>query len=225
MPCCSESQFSGNGDKIRGCTDVFCLSIFVGFWFLMILIAAFAIVFGNPLRLINGYDSFGNICGTSNTKFGRYVFFLNVENIKASMKICVKECPTKVLRTLEDIQQFYNETGSMLCRDRNITFFSPFGPCPVMPVYESSPLLNRCVPKASQGVANEIVGNLIAYLNSQEVMEQVLSDLYSTWKEILWLTIGAFVFSFLLILIFHLVAAIVSIILMGLVSVSSIGKQ
>nr|CAD7434751.1 unnamed protein product [Timema monikensis] len=31
-------------------------------------VAAFAIVYGNPLRLINGYDSFGNTCGTSNNE-------------------------------------------------------------------------------------------------------------------------------------------------------------
>jgi solute carrier family 44 protein 1 (choline transporter-like protein) len=35
-----------------------------------ILIAAFAIVYGNPLLLINGYDSFGNICGTQNEMTG-----------------------------------------------------------------------------------------------------------------------------------------------------------
>jgi len=38
---------------------------------LQILIAAFAIVYGNPLRLINGYDSFGNTCGMKNNpQFG-----------------------------------------------------------------------------------------------------------------------------------------------------------
>jgi len=29
-------------------------------------VAAFAIVYGNPLLLVHGYDSFGNICGKSN---------------------------------------------------------------------------------------------------------------------------------------------------------------
>jgi solute carrier family 44 protein 1 (choline transporter-like protein) len=38
---------------------------------LQILIAAFAFVYGNPIRLINGYDSFGNTCGVKNNqKFG-----------------------------------------------------------------------------------------------------------------------------------------------------------
>ena len=38
---------------------------------LQIFIAAFAFVYGNPIRLVNGYDSFGNTCGTDlNDKMG-----------------------------------------------------------------------------------------------------------------------------------------------------------
>lgn len=34
-------------------------------------IAVFAFVYGDPLRLINGHDSFGNTCGSSsNSKLG-----------------------------------------------------------------------------------------------------------------------------------------------------------
>ena len=39
--------------------------------FVQILVAAFAFVYGNPMRLLSGYDSFGNTCGTeANRKFG-----------------------------------------------------------------------------------------------------------------------------------------------------------
>lgn len=31
-----------------------------------IFIAAFALVYGDPLRVVNGYDSFGNVCGSDN---------------------------------------------------------------------------------------------------------------------------------------------------------------
>jgi solute carrier family 44 protein 1 (choline transporter-like protein) len=42
----------------------------MGFSF-QIYIAAFAYVYGDPLKLINGYDSFGNTCGISkNEKMG-----------------------------------------------------------------------------------------------------------------------------------------------------------
>lgn len=50
------------------CTNVLFVN---GDIILQILIAAFALVYGNPLRLINGYDSFGNTCGMKNNpKFG-----------------------------------------------------------------------------------------------------------------------------------------------------------
>jgi solute carrier family 44 protein 1 (choline transporter-like protein) len=40
-------------------------------FFFQIYIAAFAYVYGDPLKLINGYDSFGNTCGISkNEKMG-----------------------------------------------------------------------------------------------------------------------------------------------------------
>lgn len=40
---------------------------------LQILIAGFALVYGNPRRLVNGYDSFGNTCGSScNERIGNF---------------------------------------------------------------------------------------------------------------------------------------------------------
>jgi len=37
-------------------------------FYFQIYIAAFAYVYGDPLKLINGYDSFGNTCGISNNE-------------------------------------------------------------------------------------------------------------------------------------------------------------
>ncbi|CAL4240544.1 unnamed protein product, partial [Meganyctiphanes norvegica] len=98
-----------------------------------IFIAAFALVFGDPLRLVNGYDSFGNVCGSDNSELAlenheglhfygydatdlKYVFFFNVSNLEESLKLCVKECPDQRLDTLQDVHDFYNRTGSKLCR-------------------------------------------------------------------------------------------------------------
>lgn len=49
----------------------------------------------------------------------------------------------------------------------------------------SSPVLNRCVPK----VAEALISNFYGLLNSWDVIEQILGDLYNTWKEILGLTV------------------------------------
>jgi solute carrier family 44 protein 1 (choline transporter-like protein) len=53
-----------------------------------------------------------------------------------------------------------------------------------MPSY-SVPVLNRCVPRP----VKELV---FSVLNSWDTVEQVLGDLYATWREILGLTVLAF---------------------------------
>lgn len=49
----------------------------------------------------------------------------------------------------------------------------------------SVPVLNRCVPQP----VKELV---FSVLNSWDTVEQVLGDLYATWREILGLTVLAF---------------------------------
>lgn len=51
--------------------------------------------------------------------------------------------------------------------------------------FSSSPVLNRCVPK----VAEALISNFYGLLNSWDVIEQILGDLYSTWKEIFGLAV------------------------------------
>ncbi|XP_011296701.1 CTL-like protein 1 [Fopius arisanus] len=230
--------------RIRRCTDIFWLCLFIIFWFAMIMIAAFALVYGNPLRLINGYDSFGNTCGTQNNpKFGDmelsgqdtsdkpYLFFLDVKDLHQSLKICVKKCPDRTMNYTSEVCQFYKRTGSQLCHDRpeiGFTACSDNGNhnkteyCPRLPVHESIPILNRCVPKAAKEIPSSLVYNLYSLLNSWDIFEQILGDLYKTWREILALSFLAFVLSLLMIAIFHLLASIVTWVVMILVSVACV---
>ncbi|XP_066582960.1 choline transporter-like 1 [Prorops nasuta] len=250
MPCCGqddENEQRPDSTWVRGCTDIFWLCLFIAFWFLMILIAAFALVYGNPIRLINGYDSFGNVCGMKNNqKFGSmelsgqdtstkpFLFFLDVKNVKQSLKICVKKCPNRMLSTMKDICDFYDDTGSQLCHDKPGSSFSvcssntankvnKTGSCPELPVYESIPILNRCIPKAVKEVSEAIITNLYGFVNSWDVVEQILGDIYKTWREILALSFLAFVLSLFMIAIFHLLIAVVTWIVTILVTISCIG--
>lgn len=175
--------------------------------------AAISFVYGNPQRLLNGFDSFGNTCGVKsnqklmpfplagiNTFDKKYLFFMDVKELQRSLKICVKECPNRKLESLADIQSFYRETGSNLCRydiSLNGTVNSKdlhnfIGPCPTLPVYESFPLLNRCFPKHAKEIANKVFTDFYDLLNSWDTVEQMLSDLYSSWKEMIICVIIAF---------------------------------
>uniref|UniRef100_A0ABD2X367 Choline transporter-like protein n=1 Tax=Trichogramma kaykai TaxID=54128 RepID=A0ABD2X367_9HYME len=254
MSCCCGSDDEeeqrpppqSDAPRVRGCTDIFWLVLFIVFWFLMILIAAFAFVYGSPIRLINGYDSFGNTCGVKdNPKFGDmelsgqntldkpYLFFLDVKNVRKSLKICVKQCPDKQMNNLADVCDFYRRTDSQLCQDKPGTGFSacknPYdernqlGSCPAYPVYESKPILNRCIPKAVSEITKSIASNLFAILNSWDFVEKVLADLYKTWRQILSLSSLSFVLSLLMIAIFHWLASFVTWIVMTGVTIASIG--
>jgi solute carrier family 44 protein 1 (choline transporter-like protein) len=93
-----------------------------------ILIAAFALVYGNPKRLINGMDSFGNVCGTTNEKFGSlnfsgidmtdkpYVFFLDPKNPHRSTAICVNACPQETMNGMTELQNYFFNTSISYCR-------------------------------------------------------------------------------------------------------------
>ncbi|XP_008197900.1 choline transporter-like 1 [Tribolium castaneum] len=249
MGCCeSKKEPEREEPAQRGCTDVFWLCLYIAFWLLMVLIAAFSFVYGNPIRIINGYDSFGNICGTKNnrkmsnlevsgldTSDKQFLLFYDIKELKQSLKICVKQCPTETLKKVEDIQKYYQKTGVSLCRyDFNYDDFknksiankeilsSYLGPCPALPIYESTPVLNRCVPKSFQDAGEAILSNFYEALNSWDTLEQILGDIYSTWKEILYLTFLSLFFSLLTISILHLLAHLVSYIIMILFTIASI---
>ncbi|KMQ90399.1 ctl-like protein 1-like protein [Lasius niger] len=200
MSCCTggKNEEAAEPMRVRGCTDVFWLCLFITFWFLMILIAAFAIVYGNPIRLINGYDSFGNTCGMKNNpKFG-------------SMELSGQDTSDKP------------PGGDFsACNSQSSKFKN--GSCPEMPIYAGTPVLNRCIPKAVKDVTETIISNLYGLINSWDVIEQVLGDLYQTWRQILALAFLACVLSLLTISIFHLLANLVTWIIIVLVSIACTG--
>lgn len=134
--------------------------------------------------------------------FNRYLFFLDVTNVEQSIKICVEKCPDRMIKNQNDTCKFYKDTGSKLCYDKSNSDFSachsgdnklsPTGFCPDYPVYESTPILNRCIPKSIGEVGNVIISNLYGLLNSWDTVQQILGDLYLTWKHILALSLLAF---------------------------------
>lgn len=153
-----------------------------------------------PLSGINTYDK-------------RYLLFLDVKHLRKSLKICVKQCPSRRLETLDQINQFYRETGSNLCR-YDYDFNSPksdsnkvndlLGPCPTLPVYESIPVLHRCFPKPVKEIAQKVFSEFYEYLNSWETIEQILADLYSSWKELIIFSFVAFGKLLLLLILYNL---------------------
>lgn len=210
-------------------------------------------VYGNPLRLINGYDSFGNTCGVEsneryqdlplsgmNTLAKPYVFFLDIKHLRETLKLCVEECPNKKVSSKAELFDYFKTRNTVFCRydfsmfrlqetvRPDVNYFDYHGPCPVLPVYPSKPVLNRCVPSITD-VPSELkndVKNIYGLLNSWSTAEQLLSDLHTTRWFILAMCGVALVLSLVLIGFLHYLTTVISwliCILVGSASVLLVG--
>ncbi|CAO1343718.1 unnamed protein product [Diamesa serratosioi] len=245
---CFESKENERPDPtaVRGCTDVFWLIIYVLFWILMIIVAVFSFIYGNPLRIINGYDSFGNTCGVANNeKFADagkvsgistldkpYVFFFDIQHIKKSLKICVNKCPTEKITSPRELYSYYEKTESKYCvYDFNMTTlqtvskdemtFHFTGPCPKLPINEESPILHRCVPSGKNALNKEIK-ELYTLVSSWDILEQAFTDLYKTWHVIVIVCGISLILSIILIGLLHYLTQFISWLICIFVAIASI---
>lgn len=126
--CGEPDEANAEIDKSRKCTDKFWLIIFAVCWVILSFAAVWSFIAGNPNRIINGYDSFGNICGQKNKRISGipwsgmdqtdcpYVFHMDPTNVSFTMKICVSKCADRELKNDGDIGLFFQRTGSSLFR-------------------------------------------------------------------------------------------------------------
>jgi solute carrier family 44 (choline transporter-like protein), member 1 len=162
------------------------------------------------------------------------VFFFDIKEFKQSLKLCVKECPNKQLNNSRDLYTYYKEHDSKYCRydfdmsklnqqisnDDEMTF-AINGPCPKLPVYESSALLHRCVPSGKNGPLKE-AKELYNLISSWDFVEQTARDLYKSWHVIALICLVALVLSIILIGLLHYLTQIISWLICIFVAIASI---
>ncbi|XP_071837695.1 choline transporter-like protein 1 isoform X3 [Apostichopus japonicus] len=213
------------GEK-RGCTDCICCLVFIVFWIGMIVIAGYSLAYGNVLRLVYGYDSYGNVCSQKNEKIENitqsgmdmsdrpFVFFMDIKNPTDSLEICVSQCPNKTLLTSTDIQSYAKETDILLCnyhvavddyteQERGLT-----GPCPAV-VMDSQPILSRCIPNDVQTLAEAQISDIVDFLNASEFISKALMDLYVARWWILGLCLISMVVAFIIMILLHIIAQVI----------------
>ncbi|XP_076462742.1 choline transporter-like protein 1 [Babylonia areolata] len=247
--CCCEGKDPGDQKGLlsipvrhRGCTDIVFLLAFVIFCCGMIFVAVFSVTKGDAFRLVYGTDSFGNTCDEDNSgraipnvpfsgqnlKGRPYVFFMDVTDPDNSQTLCVNQCPEKQLKTRVEMFSFSEQTGSLLCRydlqpvEYFLTNNSKQGPCPLLPVYESKPLLNRCIPVQIGTFKKWVSTNIIAYLNKADIFQKVLGDLYASWQEMIALCFVALGFSVLMVLLIRFLAFAIVWVIVGAVVIASL---
>lgn len=236
--------------KKRTCTDLLCLILFGLFWLGFIAIAGIAFLVGDPLRLVYGTDSFGNVCGRKNYQSDhavsysgldltnqKYVFFMDAANLKKGLKICVSSCPTETMRNLAELSLYYQKTGTSLCR-YDYNFSQPrsnddfnrinadsskgLGPCPVFPVLPSRKILNRCIPSNIVGLVKNLSGGLYEYFNSFDTFKQIVQDIVVSWREIFIMSLASLLITLVVVFLIHFMANFVAWILLIIVSISMI---
>lgn len=247
--CCTDDlkQEVDNLDKTRRSTDRFWLWLFAICWVGLIVLSAWSFTLGNPNRIIQGYDSFGNICGQKNRKIPGvpwsgmdmrdcpYVFHMNPANVSYTMKICVRKCADTSLEE-DDLNNFEQRTGSMLYRydyDRKnpqsyYKNFNPntilsnrlrdeklgFGPHPIFPVPKQRPVLNRCVGTDRIKLGNSFINNIYHYIKNMEVAHKIVSDIYTSYKNIALTVLFGVGVSLLVTFTIHFLASVVSFLIM-----------
>ncbi|KAK2159127.1 hypothetical protein NP493_1746g00015 [Ridgeia piscesae] len=214
----------------------------------MLFFAVFSIKQGDSMRLIHGYDSFGNTCNQKNyripnitysgisTEGKSNVFFMSMWRPFKSMQLCVSTCPDKDLRTPEDVKEFAEQTGSRLCLYNipveeyttiNPDMYSKSGPCPKLPIYKSLSVVFRCVPDP-RGLAKHfdekanITSTFLKILNSDGIFRKVLSDVYVSWKEMLALCAIALGVSFIMVMLIRYIASVIVWVIVALAAIGSI---
>lgn len=175
-----------------------------------------------------------------NTLDKPYVFFLDIKELRSTLKLCVEECPSTKIETQTELYDYYNKRNAVFCRydfsmfrlkeskQPNVNYFDHLGPCPTLPVFASKPVLNRCVPSLGgvPDIQKQDVKNVYNMLNSWGSAEQFLGDLYTTRWFILAMCGGALLLSLVLITFLHYLTTVISwliCLLVGTASVALVG--
>ncbi|XP_038601824.1 choline transporter-like protein 3 isoform X4 [Tachyglossus aculeatus] len=222
--------------------------MFFLFWTGLVFIMGYAVMAGSSGRLVFGYDSFGNVCGKKNSPVEgaplsgqdmtnkKHVFFMNSCNLEIkdqkinSIALCVSSCPQEQLNSLEEIQGFAKNNGSLLCV-YSLNFSSGIpnpqvtSLCPNLPVppSKSFPLFNRCLPQTPE--CYSVFAAVL--INDVGTLQRILGGIMAGRETVLGLCVLSVALSFTMVLIFCCVTTLlvhifITLVIMGLLFVSGV---
>lgn len=134
--------------KDRGCTDLFCLIVFLAFMGTMMGLTIHGFIEGNPEKYISPYDRDSQFCGHDEAvKDYPYLYWPDMSSYSAkefmNQGICVKECPHPELSYQHQTDPTILETGTK-------SYPGVVGnKLKLQRVYITRPVLHYCVPKLS----------------------------------------------------------------------------
>lgn len=174
--------------KNRSCTDILCLLLFLVFLIGWGVVAGFAVVNGDPQRLLYPTDSMGRVCGKEEFLNKSFLLFFDLTRC-ATPKVIATGCPTPQVCVEECPKSnwFYNPTLSdeeiksdLICQEgttlsENVKDLITSGKCAYYYV-KSKPFGRRCIPSNIADQAESIISSIKntfthSKYNSFEILE------------------------------------------------------
>ena len=148
---------------LRRCTDVPCLLLFLLANVALAGIAGYVYTFGDPNRLVTGWDFRGELCGIGSLAGKKYTYFPTPLQTM-ELAVCLEGCPVIVARNAVCLYATDHSTDD------------PAGQC--YTAYPSKPFFNKyCLPGDPVYRAK-----VLTYLYSTEkVVTRTIGDIYRAW--------------------------------------------
>lgn len=207
------------------------------------IITALTVLDNGLNRLIYGYDSYGNVCDNKNSFFNvqnttlyrqdtaglPFVFYFNYTDPIDSRKVCVKSCPNKNIASIDDFKNFTSFNNFTVC-DYGVTpgMYDP-KKCPKLPIIQTYPLINRCIPNIEKLVLDGIVDSKYGqYLEDQfqqssEIAKLSIVQVYDNLPKIGLIALASLLITIVLVFLLRYIAHIVIYLIMLITSIGSIG--
>jgi hypothetical protein len=192
----------------------------------MFVVAGLAYKTGDPMRLLKGTDSYGNLCGQKNLDIPNgkdmtakpLLYFANPLQ-PSEDQVCVAACPVKAFSFSDS--PLYQVDTNIFCSNFSgtptITQVKYVGACmtncPCFPAYPSTELLGRCLPNVGSFIGGT-AGNVTltkAVLEDEirnfDIGRQLAADVNSSKYIILGMIGVALVLSFIWLILLRFCAA------------------
>ncbi|XP_074596271.1 choline transporter-like protein 1 [Brevipalpus obovatus] len=234
MACCMNLCTVQEQDDImskplrdRRITDKCCLLFMIFFAGVTFSFTLFGFLTGTPARYLNGFDSYGNVCGSLNPPLPDFplsgqdlrnrtnVLWMIAHNFSKSPQICVGMCPDEELKTKQDILAFYKRTNVSLCRYDFI--IKPDSPDPISedfcaktPLPKMQAVVNRCMPQYVVQSAQSLVLAFYAFFADTEWIKRSIASLIAGKYVIAIMFGSSFGLSYLMVFLLHFFAVAIA---------------
>ncbi|XP_042214681.1 choline transporter-like 2 isoform X3 [Homarus americanus] len=199
-----DPEFSGP-IKNRSCTDILCLLLFVAFLAGWGVVTGFAVIQGDPSRLLNPTDSMGRVCGRGELQNKSVLLFFDLTRCASpkviatgcrTTQVCVEKCPTTNWFYDPLSNEEENMRKDLICQDGIDPMDTSFGVLDLIKeekcayyYVESKAIGHRCIPTDIAQHTNSIIKAIKAAYGLDTNDFEILEVLFKAMKNVMRLAV------------------------------------